>query len=54
VDPANRGSLEYEDFSKNISRVIKLSNPELYSVFKFAIDRDQLSMKRLFKGLGGA
>jgi hypothetical protein len=54
VDPTNKGYLEYDDFSKNISRLLKLTNPELYSVFKFAIDKDVLSMKKLFKGLGGA
>jgi hypothetical protein len=31
-----------------------LTPPELYTIFKFAIEKDQLSMKKLFKGLGGA
>ena len=45
----------YDEFAKNLSRHLKLSPPELYTLFKFALDaKDQLSMKKLFKGLGGA
>jgi len=54
VDPSNRGLLEFDEFSKNLSRHLKLTNPELYVIFKYSIDKEQLSMKKLFKNLGGS
>jgi hypothetical protein len=33
---------------------VKLSNPELYSLYKSGIDKDLLDMKKLFKVIGGA
>jgi hypothetical protein len=46
--------LEYDEFSKNVSRHVKLSNPELYSLYKSGIEKDVLDMKKLFKVVGGA
>ena len=54
VDPSNKGFLEFDDFSKNVGRHVKLSNPELYVIYKYSIDKEQLSMKKLFKNLGGS
>ena len=46
--------LEYDEFSKNLSRHVKLSNPELYTLYKSAIDKELLDMRKLFKIVGGA
>jgi hypothetical protein len=46
--------LDYDEFSKNVSRHVRLSNPELYSLYKSAIEKDVLDMKKLFKVVGGA
>lgn len=54
MDPSNKGYLEFDEFSRNLSRHLKLSNPELYVIYKYSIDKDQLSMKKLFKNLGGS
>ena len=54
IDPSNKGSLDYDEFSKNVSRHIKLSNPKLYVIYKYSCEKDKLSMKKLFKNLGGA
>lgn len=37
VDPLNSKFLTYDQFSKNLSRVIKLSYPEVYVLFKACI-----------------
>jgi hypothetical protein len=54
IDPANKKHLEYDEFSKNLSRHLKLSNPELYSLYKAGIEKEVLEMKKLFKVIGGA
>lgn len=54
IDPSNRKYLEYDEFSKNLLRHVKLSNPELYSLYKSGIDKELLDMKKLFKVMGGA
>jgi hypothetical protein len=54
IDPANKKYLEYDEFSRNLSRHVKLSNPESYSLYKSAIEKDLLDMKKLFKVIGGA
>jgi len=33
---------------------VKLSNPKLYMIFKHSCEKERLSMKKLFKNLGGA
>jgi hypothetical protein len=33
---------------------VKLSNSELYSLYKSGIDKEVLDMKKLFKVIGGA
>jgi hypothetical protein len=33
---------------------VKLSNPELYSLYKAGIEKEVLDMKKLFKVIGGA
>lgn len=54
VDPAGKQSLSYDDFSKNLSKIVKLTSPELYALYKTSIEKEKLSMKKLFKVLGGA
>lgn len=34
IDPQNRGSLSYDDFSRNLSRHVKISNQKMYVIFK--------------------
>ena len=53
MDPSNKGSLDYDEFSKNLCRHAKMSNAKLYVVYKSAMEGGKLSMKRLFKNLGG-
>lgn len=54
VDPSNKGFLSYDEFSRNLSRHIKLSNQKTYVIFKYSLEKEQLSMKKLFRNLGGA
>lgn len=54
IDPSNKKSLEFDEFSKNVSRHVKLSNSELYCLYKSSIDKELLDMKKLFKTIGGA
>ena len=54
IDPSNKKFLEYDEFSRNLSRYVKLSNPEFYSLYKSGIEKDLLDMKKLFKVIGGA
>lgn len=54
MDPQNKGFLSYDEFSRNLGRHLKLSNQKLYVIFKYSTEKEQLSMKKLFKNLGGA
>lgn len=56
IDPQNKGYLTYDEFYKNLSRIIKLSHPEAYVVYKQSLcpQKGLLSMKTLFKVLGGS
>lgn len=56
LDPVNSGYLSYDDFYKNASKIVKLSHPEAYVVYKYSLcpQRNLLSMKNLFKALGGS
>ena len=54
VDPTNEKSLTYDQFHKNISKLVKLSYPEVYLMFKTCMEGERLSMKEFFKLLGGA
>lgn len=49
IDPCNKGCLDFDEFSKNVNRHVKLSNPKLYVIFKYSCEKDKLSMKKLFK-----
>ena len=54
IDPSNKGFLSYDDFHKNVNKMVKLTHPEAYVIFKANKQQDNLSMKMLFKYLGGA
>lgn len=56
IDPQNKQLLSYDEFFKNLSRVVKLTHPETYVVFKQCLDAQKhlLSVKQFFKALGGA
>ena len=53
IDPSNKGFLSYDEFTKNLSRHIKLTNPEYYIIYKISKDKERLCMKKLFKAMGG-
>ena len=54
MDPSNKGYLDFDEFSRNLGRHIKLSNPKVYMIYKHSMEKDKLSMKKLFGNLGGA
>ena len=54
IDPSNKGCLCYDEFYKNIRNLVKLTHPETFVVFKSNLQQSKLSMKQLFKSLGGA
>lgn len=54
IDPLNNKLLSYDQFHKNLSRLIKLTWPEVYVLFKACIVGEKLNMKEFFKLLGGA
>jgi len=46
--------LTYDEFYKCLGKIVKLTHPEAYNIFKNNKSQDCLSMKALFKSLGGA
>lgn len=56
IDPQNKGFLTYDEFYKNLLRIAQLTHPEAYVIYKQCLDsqKNLLSMKQLFKALGGA
>ena len=54
VDPTNKCLLTYDEFYKCLGKIVKLTHPEAYNIFKNNKSQDCLSMKALFKSLGGA
>ena len=54
MDPNNKKFLSYDEFHKNMGRIVKLSHPETYVIFKNNKQQECVSMKSLFKSLGGA
>jgi len=55
VDPKNKGNLSYDEFFKNITKHVKLTNPETYVLFKECKDsNDSMSMKKFFRLMGGS
>lgn len=54
IDPNNKGCLGYDEFHGNLCNIVPLTHPEAYVIFKNNKQQDKLSMKQLFKSLGGA
>ena len=54
MDPENKGCLGYDEFYKSLCKLVKVTHPETYVIYKNCMENGCLSMKQLFRALGGS